>query len=144
MASDDAFKVSLLTLNFKVSLFTLNRHGKPMLPCVFITKSAWKQLNYSLFIHGKVLHGHPIDVPFCVCTLGVLPEGEGDPDNGCQLRHRGRYERPVRQTRSPAGPQRPRRGKPQQNSQAVHRLRSCRGTNPRTELGHRATHVTFD
>ena len=81
----------------------------------------------------------------CVCVrprahLGVFPEGQSGSDNGGQLGHRGRYERPVRQARSSAGSEWPRRGKPQQDIQTVHRLWSCRG-NSHTE-GHCVVHTT--
>lgn len=59
---------------------------------------------------------------------GVFPQRESCPDNRRQLWHRGRDERPVRQTRGPARSKWPGRGKPQKSSQTVHRLWSHWGT----------------
>lgn len=70
-----------------------------------------------------------------MCITGVFPEGESGPDNGCQLGYRGRHKRPVRQTRSPAGSERPRRGKPEQSGQTVHRLWSCWGNSFTEDTG---------
>lgn len=110
MASSDAFKVSLLLLFF-----------------VFLSTFNPRFISLECFMSGTASTPDERGV-FLMCVSGVFTEGESYPDNRCQLGHRRRYERPLRQTRSSAGSERPRRRKPEESSSTVQRVWSCWGT----------------